>query len=238
MTYQFGKIKSCMKIKYCENNEITNFREICAGKMKNGVVYRGSYPVFKIDEKRDEIYFQLVSEAGINCIINLSGNSEDLETVASLAPWYNTILKNNNAIGLDIQFDFDFFDKFGFEVFNYRLRQGFKFLIDRDGPYLFHCNAGIDRTGFVAAIIELLCGANIDDVIYDYLLSYGKEFANAKNEELHFITGRNIYGQINAVINGKINDADNLQANIEKYFTEKIGLTKNELDMLKEKLTH
>ena len=90
----------------------------------------------------------------------------------------------------------------------------------------------------MAAIIELLCGANIDDVIYDYLLSYGKEFADAKNEELHFITGRNIYGQINAVINGKINDADNLQTNIEKYFTEKIGLTKYELDMLKEKLTH
>ena len=67
---------------------------------------------------------------------------------------------------------------------------------------------------------------------------HGKEFADAKNEELHFITGRNIYGQINAVINGKINDAENLQANIEKYFTKKIGLTKNELDMLKEKLTH
>ena len=89
-----------------------------------------------------------------------------------LMTWYNTILKNNNAIGLDIQFDFDFFDKFGFEVFNYKLRQGFKFLLDRDGPYLFHCNAVIDRTGFVAAIIELLFGANIDDVIYDYLLSY------------------------------------------------------------------
>jgi len=161
-----------MNINYCENNEITNFREICAGNMKNGVVYSGSYPVFKIDKKRDEIYSQLVWEAGINCIINLSGNSEDLETVASLAPWYNTILKNNNAIGLDIQFDFDFFDKFGFEVFNYKLRQGFKFLLDRDGPYLFHCNAVIDRTGFVAAIIELLFGANIDDVIYDYLLSY------------------------------------------------------------------
>ena len=82
-----------MNIKYCENNEITNFREIRAGNMKNGVVYRGSYPVFKIDKKRDEIYSQLVCEAGINCIINLSGNSEDLETAAGLAPWYNTILK-------------------------------------------------------------------------------------------------------------------------------------------------
>ena len=222
---------------YSEKNETTNFREICTGNIKRGVIYRGSYPVFKIDEERDRIYTELVLDAGINCIINLAGNSHDLETIAGLVPWYNTLLKNNNVIGLDIQFDFDFSDNFGYEVFNYRLRQGFKFLISHNGPYLIHCNAGVDRTGFVAAIIELLFGASLDDVIYDYLLSYGKEFAEAKDNELNFITGRNIYGQINAIINRKINDSDNLQANIEKYFLEKVGLTMNELEMLKEKLT-
>jgi protein tyrosine/serine phosphatase len=225
-----------MNIDYNENNELTNFREICMGNIRNGIIYRGSYPVFKIDEERDKIYTKLVLDAGINCVINLAGNSSDLETIARLAPWYNTLLNKGNVIGLDIQFDFDFTDKFEYDIFNYRLRQGFKFLIAHDGPYLFHCNAGVDRTGFVAAIIELLFGANLDDVIYGYILSYGKEFADAKNEELNFITGRNIYGQINAVTNGEINDSDNLQANIEKYFLEKIGLTEKELETLKEKL--
>jgi hypothetical protein len=225
-----------MKINYNEKNEITNFREICMGNMKNGVIYRGSYPIFKIDKKGDETYTELVLEAGINCIINLAGNEKDIEALASLVPWYNTLFKNNNVIGLDIQFEFDFLDKFEYDVFNYRLRQGLKFLIAHDGPYLIHCNAGADRTGFVAAIIELLFGASIEDVIYDYLLSYGKEFADAKDKELNFITGRNIYGQINAVINGKINDSDNLQRNIETYFLEKIGLTVKELEKLKDKL--
>jgi len=229
--------KSPMKINYNEKNELTNFREICMGNMKNGVIYRGSYPVFKIDKERDDMYTELVLEAGINCIINLAGNEKDVEALASLVPWYNILLLNKNVIGLDIQFEFDFSDKFEYDIFNYRLRQGFKFLITHDGPYLIHCNAGADRTGFVAAIIELLFGASIDDVIYDYLLSYGKEFADAKDKELNFITGRNIYGQINVVINGKINDSDNLQANIETYFLEKIGLTIEELGMLKEKLT-
>jgi protein tyrosine/serine phosphatase len=128
-------------------------------------------------------------------------------------------------------------DKFEYEIFNYRLRQGFKFLITHDEPYLIHCNAGTDRTGFVAAIIELLFGASVDDIIYDYLLSYGKVFADAKDEEINFITGRNIYGQINAIVNGKINDSDNLQAYIETYFLEKVGLTIRELEALKEKLT-
>jgi len=226
-----------MKINYSKKNEITNFREICMGKMKNGIIYRGSYPIFNLDKKRDEMYTELVLDAGINCIINLAGNVKDIETLAGLVPWYNTLFKNGNVIGLDIQFDFDFLDQFEYDIFNYRLRQGFKFLITHDGPYLFHCNAGTDRTGFVAAIIELLFGASIDDVIHDYLLSYGKKFADAKDKKINFITGRNIYGQINAVVNGKINDSNNLQAYIETYFLEKIGLTKNELDMLKEKLT-
>jgi protein tyrosine/serine phosphatase len=229
--------KSPLKINYSEKNELTNFREICMGSMRNGIIYRASYPIFKIDKKRDETYNELVLEAGINCVINLAGNEKDVEALAKLVPWYNTLHKNNNVIGLDIQFDFDFLDKFEYEVFNYRLRQGFKFLVTHDGPYLVHCNAGTDRTGFVAAIIELLFGASLDDVIYDYLLSYGKELADAKDDQLSFITGRNIYGQINAVINGKINDSDNLQANIETYFLKKVGLTIKELDMLKKKLT-
>ena len=193
------------------------------GNIKNGVIYRGSYPIFKIDKNRDKLYSELVIDAGINCIINLAGNTKDLETIANLVPWYNTLLKSNNVIGLDIQFEFDFLDKFEYDIFNYKLRQGFKFLIAHNGPYLIHCNAGIDRTGFVAAIIELLFRASLDDVIYDYLLSYGKEFADAKNEEMNFITGRNIYSQINAIMEGKIDDSDNLQAHIEKYFVEKIG---------------
>jgi len=228
--------KNSMNISYSAKNEITNFREICMGNVKNGVIYRGSYPVFGIDKERDDMYTELVLEAGINCIINLAGNEKDIEVLAKLVPWYNMLYKNNNVIGLDIQFEFDFLDKFEYDVFNYRLRQGFKFLITHDGPYLIHCNAGADRTGFVAAIIELLFGASLDEVIYDYLLSYGKEFADAKDKELNFITGRNIYGQINAVINGKINDSDNLQRNIETYFLEKIGLTVKELEVLKDKL--
>lgn len=226
-----------MKIKHTEENEITNFREVCMGNMKNKIIYRGSYPIFKIDQERDRLYDKLVSDAGINCVINLSGNSKDMELIGNLVPWYNTLLKNDKVIGLDIQFEFDFLDKFAYEVFNYRLRLGFKFLLENNRPYLFHCNAGIDRTGFVAAIIGLLCGANIDEVIFDYLLSHGKKFADAQNEELNRITGRTIYGQINAITNGKIEDSKNLQANIEKYFLESIGLTEKELEMLKERLT-
>jgi hypothetical protein len=222
-----------MKNFYSKHNEITNFREIYAGNIAHGRIFRGSYPVFKIDRERDKMYDKLVYEAGINCVINFADDVNGLERIAGLLPWYSTLLKNGNVIGLDIQFEFDFLDKLEYEVFNCKLRQGFKFLISHEGPYLIHCNAGIDRTGFVAAIIELLFGASIDEVIYDYLLSYGKEFADAMNKELNLITGKIIYDQINAIINNTINDSKNLQSNIEKYFLRDIGLSIDELTMLK-----
>ena len=218
---------------YNESNEITNFREICMGSMKSGILYRGSYPIFKIDKERDQLYDKLVCEAGIKCVINLSGSSKDLEIIANLVPWYDKLLRNNNVIGLDIQFEFDFMNKLEYEIFNYKLRQGIIFIISHKGPYLIHCNAGIDRAGFVAAIIALLFGASIDEVIYDYLLSHGKQFADAKDTELNYLTGQNIYGQINAIVYGNINDKRCLQSNIEKYFIEDIGLTRDQLQTLK-----
>jgi len=231
-----GGIFRVMNITYTEDNEITNFREICMGKIKKGIIYRGGFPILNLDKERAKIYDKLVSEADINCVLNLADNSQDLELIANLVPWYNKLLRDGKIIGLDIQFEFDFLDKFEYDVFNYRLRRGFEFLINNNGPYLFHCYAGIDRTGFVAAIIELLFGASLDEVVYDYLLSYGKIFADAIDEETNFITGRNIYGQINAIINRKIDDLDNLQKNIEQYFLKDIGLTIEQLDMLKRML--
>ena len=217
-------------------NELTNFREIQMGIIASGVLYRGSYPIFKIDQQRDEAYDKLVSEAGINCVLSLAEDENGIKRLADLKSWYRILEKKGNVIGLDIQFGFDFENEFDLEVFNYKLRQGFQFMLKKESPYLIHCNAGRDRTGFVAAILELLCGATIDDVIYDYLLSYGKYFANAQNDELNYITGQIIYGQLNAILKRRIKDTKNLQSNIEKYFLEDIKLSENELLSLKKKL--
>jgi protein tyrosine/serine phosphatase len=226
-----------MDINFCENNEITNFREIYMGKISERLLYRGSYPIFRIDQERDKAYDKLVFNAKIKCIINLADNEIGLRKIANLVPWYCKLFENNNVIGLDIQFEFDFENKKENKIFNNKLRQGFKFLIERDGPYLIHCNAGIDRTGFVAAILEALLGAGIDEILYDYLLSYGKKFADDNNNELNINTGKIILDQLNKITNGKIDNKNNLQSNIENYFLEDIGLTIKELELLKEKLT-
>jgi protein tyrosine/serine phosphatase len=226
-----------MNINFCENNEITNFREIYMGKIAGGLLYRGSYPVFKIDQERDKVYDKLASDAKIACVINLADNEIGLKRIANLVPWYCKLLENDNIIGLDIQFEFDFGNKKENEIFKSKLRQGLIFLTEHNGPYLIHCNAGIDRTGFVAAILEGLLGAKIDEITYDYLLSYGKKFADDNNNELNKNTGKIILDQLNTITNGEINDKNNLQLNIKKYFLEELGLSIKDLEALEAKLT-
>lgn len=43
--------------------------------------------------------------------------------------------------------------------------------LEAGGCVLFHCHAGADRTGTLAAILQLLCGASEDEVIHDWELT-------------------------------------------------------------------
>ncbi|KAI5462516.1 protein-tyrosine phosphatase-like protein [Mariannaea sp. PMI_226] len=48
-------------------------------------------------------------------------------------------------------------------------------------PFIFHCNAGRDRTGVVAGLLQSLAGTATDDVVFDYMLSrVGIEVAREK----------------------------------------------------------
>jgi protein-tyrosine phosphatase len=44
-------------------------------------------------------------------------------------------------------------------------------IADADGPVVFHCAGGKDRTGLVAAFLLRLAGVSIDEVVRDYALS-------------------------------------------------------------------
>ena len=78
-----------------EDNELTNFREIRMGRIPGGLLYRGSYPIMSLDPERDKAYDRLVSEARIECVINLADNESGLETTANSVHRYSELLKNN-----------------------------------------------------------------------------------------------------------------------------------------------
>ena len=50
-----------------------------------------------------------------------------------------------------------------------RFSQFFDLLLAADGPLVFHCTAGKDRTGFAAALVLHALGASQEDIMRDYL---------------------------------------------------------------------
>ena len=54
---------------------------------------------------------------------------------------------------------------------SHRFAELFEHLLEADGPVVFHCTAGKDRTGFAAALVLLALGVPRDVVEQDYLLT-------------------------------------------------------------------
>ena len=53
-----------------------------------------------------------------------------------------------------------------------RLAKIMRILLNSEGITLFHCAHGKDRTGVVAALLYLLCGASRENIISNYAVSY------------------------------------------------------------------
>lgn len=120
-----------------------------------------------------------------------------------------------------------------------------KGLIHNVKPQVFHCAAGKDRTGWTAAILQLLLGVDENTVMQDYLLTneytadrvkatyvgmeqqYGRAFADAYLPLL---------GVQKEFLNSQIMEVKNTFGVIEKYAEKALLLTKNDIEVLKTKM--
>ena len=60
--------------------------------------------------------------------------------------------------------------------YNKRLIDALKELPSHPAPYLVHCMEGKDRTGYVCALLEGLCGASYEEIVADYLVTYSNYY--------------------------------------------------------------
>jgi len=210
-----------------DNAQLVNFREIRMGSIAPGMLFRSSHPVK--DNKQEKTVSVLANNARIATVINLCDTTSSVYAKAVYAPWYNALLKNGRVMALGMDFSVTS------ENFNRKLKEGIKFIIKNDGPYLIHCYAGVDRTGFVSMVLESFMGAALDDVINDYLLSF-----NSVYESSMFETNKadsQVAMQILSVMSGSmVINSQNLQNVAEIYLKKKIGLFPLEIELLKMKL--
>jgi len=199
--------------------------EIKTGNIAAGILYRSSNPLKGGDLR--EVKGALAVKAGIRCVINLDDDASVIEDLAKDAPWYKKLLIEKNVICLPMTFTIP-----GAVSNEKKLKAALQFMITHEGPYLIHCFAGVDRTGFAAALLEALMGASLKEICKNYLSALPYDYSDSYRMEYYKKT-RNFLGQIKTMAHGEKITGINIQNAAERYLLCNVGLQQEEIDKLK-----
>jgi len=114
-----------------------------------------------------------------------------------------------------------------------------------NGPALFHCHGGKDRTGIVAAVLLLALGVPRETVLDDYELTSRYLLIEANRDSFDSLVASGLPPEAAASVMGTprwamadaIEAIDNTHGGIENYITGTVGLTASQLNALRESLT-
>lgn len=98
-------------------------------------------------------------------------------------------------------------------------------------PILIHCNEGKDRTGFVCAVLEALCGASILEITEDYMKSFENYFEVQKGSETCNLIASEIIVFLKRISGGRFNE--NLSESTASYLQRKAELDLREINFVK-----
>ena len=211
------------------DEEFTNFREVKAGPhMASGILYRSSSPL-KGGEAKKKAIGELAQKAGIKCIINLDNDYSVVEALAKEVPWYNKLLAKKKVIALNMNLTIPSAD------FNQKLKKGLEFMLANKGPYLIHCFAGVDRTGFVIAVLAGLMEGSFKEILDDYLLSFEDDSTPSfngyyKRKKKEFLK------QLIGIRLGSDRDEDDIMGGVFFYLMYDVGLSSEEPSKLQNSL--
>ena len=122
------------------------------------------------------------------------------------------------------------------------MADGLTFLAQNDPPYSIHCTEGKDRAGFTAMLLGALMGAELQDIVDDYMLSFYNYYGITKETEperyevvlntnlyamLYHVTGVNSYEELTQV---------DLESAVTKYLLD-AGMSEDDILTLKTKLS-
>ena len=116
------------------------------------------------------------------------------------------------------------------------LVEGLRYMAQNSGTYLIHCNEGKDRTGFVAAVLECLMGATIEEVVDDYMVTYYNFYGIDKgSEKYQTIADSNIIKTLKkAFMLDDVYKAD--LSKVAEDFLISLGMSSDEISKLKSNL--
>lgn len=224
---------------FTDDAMFANFRAVTSGRIGDNKLYRTASP---INNKHGRASYanNLIESVNIATVMNLADSIDDIEQYFEEedfdSEYYRTLYENGKVIALDMSSNF-FTDSFATLVVD-----GLKFFAQNDVPYCVHCTEGKDRAGFMIMILSALMGAELQEIIDDYMLTFYNYYGIEKGkdpERYNAVLDNNIIAMLCHVMNANSKD-DLSQIDLEFATTKYLlnaGMTENEIMTLKEKLS-
>ena len=144
--------------------EFANARAVSAGNIASGVLHRSSSP-FSNGSNRAYCVSDYLEGERVKTVLNLADTEEKM-LAYDMPPYSRTLWDGGSVILCPLKTDPTADD------YNNRLIAALKELPSHPAPYVVHCMEGKDRTGYVCALLEGLCGATYEEMVDDYLITY------------------------------------------------------------------
>jgi len=206
-------------------NDYSDFINIKTANITENILYRSSSPLKGGNEKK--IKETLAIEAGIKCVINLHDDSSVIKDLSKDVSWYNKLVNDGNVICLHMTFTIP-----GTKSNEKKLKRALQFMIQKKGPYLIHCFAGVDRTGFFSALLEALMGGSVEEICKNYLSAFN--FDTSVSSKIEKYNKMKIFmKQLKKMFHGENIINNNIQTVTEQYLMDDIGLSNEEILKLK-----
>lgn len=224
--------------------QFANFREMTAGNLKPGLLYRGASP---IDNRRNRASTvdSLLQQNNIQFDIDLADKAITNGFMATenvpvlngnfvVGDYFRQLQDNNKVILLGMAAAYKNDDFAG------KMKTMFEAILANDGPYYIHCLEGKDRTGYVCMVIEALCGATYEELVDDYFVTYHNYYGIEKgSSKYEVIKGLHIDEMIRYVFGFQENTnllTANYRSQVNDYLLS-IGLTQEQINAIQTKLS-
>lgn len=204
------------------DEEFANFRAIAVTGMKENRLYRSSTPI-EPAIGRNEYAMAAMEKAGIRSVINLDDSVDEMQSYPTYpGSWYSRCAVVNPEMTYD----------FGTEEFAGKVRQSVLFLLENEGPTLIHCKEGKDRTGILCALLECYVGATAEEVLGDYMITYGNFYGVMPGDGAYdVIVNNNLVRTLCGLFGLDTLDGADLRRAATDYFLS-IGLDEGQLERL------
>lgn len=229
---------------YDSDETFANFRGVSVGNIAPGVLYRSASPLEAVTG-RNAVADALLGQAGVKTIVNMAdcrAKAPKYDTFAGTN--YEKVHQDDGVVYLNM--GSDLYVQVGLDD----LRNGLDFMTEREGPYLIHSTYGADRAGHLLFLLEALMGADVDDIVADYMVSFENLYHIEPGSEawaalarggveadlLRLLEAEDMDAARDLAQSRTATGATMLEYAAQRYLVDKVGLTEEQVQTLKDHL--